>query len=459
MGPPPDEDQYDVLPYKLPPGPYSTMKPELSYAALIGQAILSSPNHRLTLQEIYDWITIVYPYFKRNETTWMNSIRHVLSTTVCFRKVVRDRSLGRTQWAIWDCDLECFANGNFRKEFCAELRDAAKKQPKKRAADDSTSGRKSKRQKKAAMETSSPAVPTAPAPQMPYHPSFGPIPQFLPLFPPLAPTHHQSYYDHCTQLPAEVIFPPLPPSSNYIHVTSTAGPSQPGTSSVPPSSSIKSSDISPPQPSSLPALTPNYSSSSPQIPSEDQLQTHDDVEVHKETPPLRQAGSVFTDKHALDAGEKQRANKTPSKVLPFYWEVGFNPSTFYRNTLPFHQCRNHPPSTAALSLKGLQNEPLHHWPLRMDPTPDPARRLLDQAPLATALQHNSLLSAPRFLTKVFTCHPLLPLRITNLISIHRHHQRSIRTTGSTLPCLTLRMSGHHRANADTATVHLLYSLR
>ncbi|EGN95004.1 hypothetical protein SERLA73DRAFT_162624 [Serpula lacrymans var. lacrymans S7.3] len=154
MGPLPDEEEYDTLPYTLPPGPYSSVKPDLSYAALVGQAILSSPEHRLTLQEIYDWITIVYPHFKRNETTWMNSIRHVLSTTICFRKVPRDRSIGRTLWAIWDCDLECFTNGGFRKEFCADMQhDRSKKLlSKKRPAEEppSGSGRKAKKSKKAA---------------------------------------------------------------------------------------------------------------------------------------------------------------------------------------------------------------------------------------------------------------------------------------------------------------------
>lgn len=121
MAPLPEEKDYDKLPFILPPEPYSQKKPEVSYAALIGQAILSSSEHRLTLQEIYDWITIVYPYFKRGEQTWMNSIRHVLSTTVCFRKVTRDRSLGRTQWAIFDEDLECFRGGGFRKQLCKDF--------------------------------------------------------------------------------------------------------------------------------------------------------------------------------------------------------------------------------------------------------------------------------------------------------------------------------------------------
>ncbi|KAJ7583238.1 hypothetical protein C8J56DRAFT_953416 [Mycena floridula] len=137
MGPAPKMEDHNRLPYTLPPGPYTPTKPECSYAAILGQAILSSPQHRLTLQEIYDWITIVFPFFKRGETTWMNSIRHVLSTTICFRKVTRDRAQGRTQWAIWDEDLECFKNGGFKKQYCQDMNKAAKAKPGKRARKDS----------------------------------------------------------------------------------------------------------------------------------------------------------------------------------------------------------------------------------------------------------------------------------------------------------------------------------
>ncbi|KAF8729102.1 hypothetical protein AX14_006408 [Amanita brunnescens Koide BX004] len=223
MGPPPEEDEYDRLPYKLPPGPYSSKKPDLSYAALVGQAILSSPQHRLTLQEIYDWITIVYPHYKRGETTWMNSIRHVLSTTVCFRKVPRDRSVGRTLWAIWDEDLECFKGGGFRKHLCKDIVRATqpnakgKGKARKRSdgEDDSTPDtRKSKRPRKVAT-SSEPSQPSTS--QTSYH---APPPLSHPLFPPSRPTpHHQPYYESCIiqpqpqPLPAEIIFPPLPPTA------------------------------------------------------------------------------------------------------------------------------------------------------------------------------------------------------------------------------------------------------
>ena len=159
MGPPPSESDYPTLPYLLPPGPYSSKKPDISYAALVGRAILASPQHALTLQEIYDYITLVYPHFKRGETTWMNSIRHVLSTTACFRKHTRERSVGRTLWAIWDCDLECFKNGGFNKIHCKDMMDGKKSAAgggvgggtRKRPADDGGE-RKPKRQKEGLYE-------------------------------------------------------------------------------------------------------------------------------------------------------------------------------------------------------------------------------------------------------------------------------------------------------------------
>lgn len=335
MGPLPDEAEYDRLPYKLPPGPYSKKKPDLSYAALIGQAVLSSPEHRLTLQEIYDWITIVYPYFQRNETTWMNSIRHVLSTTVCFRKVPRDRSLGRTQWAIWDCDLECFANGNFRKEFCAEYKQAAaakKAPPKKRPAEDVALGRKAKRSKKdsaSSAETSSPAAQaSAPVPfQGAMLPPLVPATHFLPIFPSCPSAHHQPYYEQCAQLPAEVIFPPLPPTSHYARVTASVA----GCSSLPPSSAVKSSDMpqtSPiPPSSSLPELIPNNgSSSSPQLLSEDYPQTNT-AEPHIESAsPLDQDIATF-EKARIDEGKQKDGlapHKTPPRVSSLLPNFGLN---------------------------------------------------------------------------------------------------------------------------------------
>ncbi|RXW22133.1 hypothetical protein EST38_g3712 [Candolleomyces aberdarensis] len=285
MEPLPPEDQYDKLPYQLPPGPYSHTKPDLSYAALVGQAILSSIEHRLTLQEIYDWITIVYPHYKRGETTWMNSIRHVLSTTACFRKVPRDRSIGRTLWAIFDEDLECFKGGGFRKHLCKDImlqqKEKAKKANARKRPEIEDSGNESRKSKKArkdshyASGSMHPAPPQMSAPV----PVMGPQQSYIqPYFP--RPTH-QPYYETCLSqpqhqvLPAEIIFPPLPPdaalrAARVLHPPIPSRPASTAEESPPLSpphiiektaseSSGSSSAIS--SMASVPELTPNRSSS------------------------------------------------------------------------------------------------------------------------------------------------------------------------------------------------------
>ncbi|KAI0051025.1 hypothetical protein FA95DRAFT_1587475 [Auriscalpium vulgare] len=273
MGPEPTEDDYDELPFILPPGPYSLLKPDLPYAALIGQAILASREHRLTLQEIYDFITIVYPHFKRNEQTWMNSIRHVLSTTVVFRKVQRDRAAGRTLWAIFDQDLECFASGGFRKEFCADMADQkARYTSRKRPAEDAAA-RKAKRAKKNSLQAEM-AQEQGPPLQMGIPLSSVPPLSFsAPLFPhPHAGTHQQPYYapyilahphghphghPHPHTLPVGVIFPALPPG--YQHMPIPSPSMSAATAPVPmphaPSFALETSTSTAP-PTLTPTLTP-----------------------------------------------------------------------------------------------------------------------------------------------------------------------------------------------------------
>lgn len=54
-------------------------KPPYSYATLIAHAILSSKDGRLTLSDIYKWISEHYPYYVPGQHGWQNSIRHNLS--------------------------------------------------------------------------------------------------------------------------------------------------------------------------------------------------------------------------------------------------------------------------------------------------------------------------------------------------------------------------------------------
>lgn len=106
------------LPFTLPRGPYSTSKPPYSYAALIGQAILASHKRKLSLNQIYTYISTVYPYYEFDQPGWRNSIRHNLSLNGAFCKVPRDsttRGKG-SLWAIVPGELECFKGGGYQRK-------------------------------------------------------------------------------------------------------------------------------------------------------------------------------------------------------------------------------------------------------------------------------------------------------------------------------------------------------
>ena len=67
-------------------------KPPYSYAVLIGHAILRAPNQRLTLSQIYKWISDTFSYYRTVEVGgWQNSIRHNLSLNKAFHKLERPR--------------------------------------------------------------------------------------------------------------------------------------------------------------------------------------------------------------------------------------------------------------------------------------------------------------------------------------------------------------------------------
>ncbi|KAF1800469.1 fork head domain-containing protein, partial [Mucor lusitanicus] len=68
---------HQIVPWWKPTDRYE--KPPYSYATLIAHAILTSKNGRLTLSDIYKWISEAYPYYKRGQKGWQNSIRHNLS--------------------------------------------------------------------------------------------------------------------------------------------------------------------------------------------------------------------------------------------------------------------------------------------------------------------------------------------------------------------------------------------
>ncbi|XP_053175867.1 forkhead box protein P2-like [Scomber japonicus] len=85
------ENEYDL--YKN-----TDIRPPFTYATLIRQAIMEASDMQLTLNEIYNWFTRTFAYFRRNAATWKNAVRHNLSLHKCFVRVENVKG------AVWTVD-------------------------------------------------------------------------------------------------------------------------------------------------------------------------------------------------------------------------------------------------------------------------------------------------------------------------------------------------------------------
>ncbi|CAF3659614.1 unnamed protein product [Rotaria sp. Silwood1] len=90
-------------------------KPSYSYIGLIAMAILSSPERKLVLSDIYQWILDHYAYFRARGPGWRNSIRHNLSLNDCFIKAGRSANGKGHYWSIHPANLADFSSGDFRR--------------------------------------------------------------------------------------------------------------------------------------------------------------------------------------------------------------------------------------------------------------------------------------------------------------------------------------------------------
>ncbi|XP_074530362.1 forkhead box protein O4 [Halichoeres trimaculatus] len=115
-----------------------------SYADLISQAIENSPEKRLTLAQIYEWMVKTVPYFRdkgdsNSSAGWKNSIRHNLSLHNKFLRV-HNESTGKSSW--WMLNPEGGKTGKAPRRRAASMDNSSKllksrmraKQTKKAAA-------------------------------------------------------------------------------------------------------------------------------------------------------------------------------------------------------------------------------------------------------------------------------------------------------------------------------------
>lgn len=100
----------EVLPQSHPthvpynPQKHVNSKPPYSFSCLIFMAVEDSPQKRLPVKDIYNWILTHFPYYQNAPTGWKNSVRHNLSLNKCFKKVEKDRGQSIGKGSLWCID-------------------------------------------------------------------------------------------------------------------------------------------------------------------------------------------------------------------------------------------------------------------------------------------------------------------------------------------------------------------
>ncbi|XP_056239271.1 forkhead box protein N2 [Seriola aureovittata] len=83
------------------PLPPALSKPPYSFSSLIFMAIEDSPDKRLPVKGIYEWIVNNFPYYRTASGGWRNSVRHNLSLSKSFCRIQRDKSQSVGKGSLW----------------------------------------------------------------------------------------------------------------------------------------------------------------------------------------------------------------------------------------------------------------------------------------------------------------------------------------------------------------------
>lgn len=98
-------------------------------------AIRQSPNQRMLLSEIYEFVSQRFPYYQQSNKSWQNSIRNNLSLNECFVKIPRNQIDGGNQktyqtsrkgslWTLRPGYEDMFEQGTTRRRKSTKLQDS-----------------------------------------------------------------------------------------------------------------------------------------------------------------------------------------------------------------------------------------------------------------------------------------------------------------------------------------------
>ena len=96
------------------------VKPPMSFIAMISSAILSSPEKKMTLTEINEYLMDHHECFRGEYQGWRNSVRHNLSFNKCFVKILRNPARPWAKDNHWGVIVDLLdgylmENGKFRR--------------------------------------------------------------------------------------------------------------------------------------------------------------------------------------------------------------------------------------------------------------------------------------------------------------------------------------------------------
>ena len=90
-------------------------KPGEPYIEMIVKALLSVPDKKMILADIYDHIMTRFPYYCTAPKSWRNAVRHCLSVNEFFVKRGRSTNGSGFYWGLHPACISTFQKGDFRR--------------------------------------------------------------------------------------------------------------------------------------------------------------------------------------------------------------------------------------------------------------------------------------------------------------------------------------------------------